>query len=202
MAQNFTETKTIQGDGDPGDGDALCTNLATFPIGTIYINSLTGKTFVRNTITDDGVAADWVSQEGGGGDNFANADLTLDGNRTHDLDGNTLAIQQGGVDFLSIDPTAGSEQAALGVVNTTGDGNFSGVEFGAQNTETSFLLSSVFNNGAKTVQIESFADATIARLTHTADEHVFVGAVILPTSDPGVEGALWNNAGTPAISAG
>ena len=26
--------------------------------------------------------------------------------------------------------------------------------------------------------------------------------IIIPTSDPGVAGALWNNAGTPAISAG
>lgn len=28
------------------------------------------------------------------------------------------------------------------------------------------------------------------------------GALILPVADPGVNGALWNNAGTVAISAG
>lgn len=28
------------------------------------------------------------------------------------------------------------------------------------------------------------------------------GAIILPTADPGVAGALWNNAGTIAVSAG
>lgn len=66
MASNFINTgaNVIQGDGDPANGDGICTNLALFPVGAVYINSQTGKLFVRNTA--DGVAADWVSQSSGG----------------------------------------------------------------------------------------------------------------------------------------
>jgi hypothetical protein len=66
MATDFKQINglLLQGEGDPTDGDALSTYVPGYPIGTIYVNNSTGKLFVRDAV--NGVAADWVSQSGGG----------------------------------------------------------------------------------------------------------------------------------------
>jgi hypothetical protein len=64
MANNFKNVGTvIGGDGDPSNGDGLCTNLSLFPINSVYINNTTGKVWSRDAAA--GVAADWVGQSGG-----------------------------------------------------------------------------------------------------------------------------------------
>lgn len=53
--------------------------------------------------------------------------------------------------------------------------------------------------GAVTVNSTYATDATIGgNLTAAGSANVFV----VPTSDPGVAGALWNNGGTLSVSAG
>lgn len=53
--------------------------------------------------------------------------------------------------------------------------------------------------GAITVNTTIGTDVTVGGdLTATGTANV----IVIPTSDPGVAGAIWNNAGTLAISAG
>ena len=62
---------------------------------------------------------------------------------------------------------------------------------------TTFSGPVVSNNGFTGAVTATTVTATGA-LTATATDNVFV----VPTSDPGVAGALWNNAGTLSVSAG
>jgi hypothetical protein len=62
---------------------------------------------------------------------------------------------------------------------------------------TTFSGPVVSNNGFTGAVTATTVTATGA-LTATATDNVFV----VPTSDPGVAGALWDNAGTLSVSAG
>lgn len=62
---------------------------------------------------------------------------------------------------------------------------------------TTFSGPVVSNNGF-TGSVTATTITATGTLTATATDNVFV----VPTSDPGVAGALWNNAGTLSVSAG
>lgn len=55
--KTFLAAKAM-GTGAPADGDAICTDLALFPIGSEYLDTTNSKLWRR--ITADGDAADWV----------------------------------------------------------------------------------------------------------------------------------------------
>lgn len=142
---------------------------------------------------------------------------------THTADTHTF----NGKDILGAASESGAESATISwqATQSTGDGNSSALAVTANPSYGEYSLSAFFNDGDARVSIDGDADVNLANLshlarhsgneskielsatsigtsiTHTADTHVFVGAVMLPTSDPGVPGAIWNNAGTPAISA-
>ena len=52
--------------------------------------------------------------------------------------------------------------------------------------------------------VTSAGGVTAAEIAITGDADLLGSAnvIIIPTSDPGVAGAIWNNAGTLAVSAG
>lgn len=103
-------------------------------------------------------------------------------------------------ELLSADASTGISQ--IRSFRNEDDGNETILKTTADDTRAEFRAIANFNDGVKEVNIIGLADAATSSLTYTADTHTFIGAVLLPTSDPGVAGALWNNAGTPAISAG
>jgi len=93
-----------------------------------------------------------------------------------DLDGNTLQIQQGGNNFLELNPTAGEEIARLQVNNLTGDGNQA--YFSAFTTNTDATATIGVSLGFETESyITAFADATTSTIQYTADSHTFNGNV-------------------------
>ncbi len=56
-----------------------------------------------------------------------------------------------------------------------------------------------FQGAVTATTIDASGDATIlGELSATGTANV----IVIPTSDPGVAGAIWNNSGTLAISAG
>ncbi len=52
--------------------------------------------------------------------------------------------------------------------------------------------------GAVTVTATFGANTSVTNISATGTANV----IVIPTTDPGVAGAIWNNAGTLAISAG
>ena len=54
------------------------------------------------------------------------------------------------------------------------------------------------STGAVTVTATFGANTSVTNISATGTANV----IVIPTSDPGVAGAIWNNAGTLAISAG
>ena len=174
MAQNFRQTISVQGDGAPTDGDGLSTNLAIFPIGRIYVDSLTATLYVRNT--DVGVAADWV-EGGSAGDSFYGNDGTLTGDRAVALNGNSISFNQGVNSFLSLDPTANAESATLQAYNTTGSDNSAVFQAVTTDLTAEVDISAFFNGGAKAATIELLTDTTTSTIDYTADQHIFTGNV-------------------------
>lgn len=136
---------------------------------------------------------------GGGGSGTEGINRAGD-NLTYAADSHTFEGKQFLVTSQDVEGTSPSSR--IRSVNTIGDGNSGSVEANASDTEGSFSLNADFNDGTKSATILASSTTSGSSITHTAEQHVFVGAVILPTSDPGVVGALWNNAGTPAISTG
>lgn len=125
---------------------------------------------------------------GGGGSSLfpVTGTGTATGDVTGDLDGHTLSVQQGGQNFLLIDPTTNLEAATLQAYNTTGDGNYGYINFSTTDIAASFTLYASFNDGVKDASITANADATTATLTYTADTHQFAGNVGIgatPTAD-------------------
>lgn len=90
---NSLSATTISGGTFFGDGSNLTGVIST-----------TGGTYTVSgaTLSLDQSDGSSVSITGVTGQNFANTDLTLTGNRTHDLDGNTLTFDNGGI--ISINP--------------------------------------------------------------------------------------------------
>lgn len=190
MANNFRQLNNniSAGDGAPADGDALATNLAAFPIDYIYIDSTTGTVYARNA--ENAVAADWVSQAGGGGGTtIYTGDGSLAGNRIVDLDGNTLEFKQGANNFLSIDPTADSEQSILRAYNTTDDDNYGQFHALTSATDATAKMLAAFNE-VKLAQIQAFADASSSSITSTADAHIYVGVQEFADNAAAITGGL------------
>lgn len=107
-----------------------------------------------------------------------------------DLDGNTLSVQQGGVDLLLIDPTAGSETGLIRAFNLTGDDNQSRGLFQTSDTEATFQILADFNDGVKSASIAGFADASASSITHTADSHIFNGVQEFADNAAAITGGL------------
>jgi hypothetical protein len=80
--------------------------------------------------------------------NFANADLTFTGDRTHELDGHSLLIQDGN-NFINLNPISGNEFIELGANNGTG---FSGVLI-QSNIANGYKFGLQANDGVNDVQI-------------------------------------------------
>lgn len=112
---------------------------------------------------------------GGGATTIYTGDGVLSGNRTIDLDGNSLVIQQSGQTYFSLAPTAGSESVFFQASNFTDDGNTSVMSASTTDTSASLFFNANFNDGAKTAEVYAFADATTSTITHTADTHTFNG---------------------------
>lgn len=175
MASNFRQSRIVVGDGNPADGDGICTNLSLFPINTLYINSETGAVFVRNTA--NGNAADYV--QGAGGSSFL--PITGTGTATGDvfgeLDGNSFNIRHNGNNFILVDPTPDSEQAFFRALNTT-DFDNSG-EFVGNTTagDAVAYMTAVFNGGEKLAKIQAESNETESLLKYDADKHRFSSGV-------------------------
>lgn len=143
-----------------------------------------GSSYTARSFTDKNYVDSSIAAGGGGSDgNFAENDLTFDGNRTHALAGNTLSINQGANSFLGIDPTAGSEASFLRAYNTTDDDNVSTFLAGTQNTQADFTIVASFNNNVKLAGITGQADATTATLIILAEDGITFTGNILPVSD-------------------
>lgn len=189
MASHFLQLndRISQGEGDPADGDALCTSLSLFPVGAIYINNDTGKLFARNAA--DGVAADWVSQSGGeGGDSLfpTTGTGTATGAVIGELAGFDLSVQTAGFIplYLSI-----SESQILSY-NSTGDGNQARYSAATSATDATSRFDANFNDGVKLARIDAFADASASSITHTADSHIFIGVQEFADNAAAITGGL------------
>lgn len=117
-----------------------------------------------------------LAEAGGSGGGWAvTGTTTLTGAATIDLDGNTLSFQQGGNNFISIDPSSGSESALLQSINTTDGWNVGNLSAYTTNTQGNFALQADFNDNTKHAQIAGYANVTESEITYTADTHVFSG---------------------------
>lgn len=76
-----TGVPTIPTSTDHNNGDWLDTDIYE---GELYMDLNTGQTYTRSGST--------IITAGKGSENFANADLVLDGTRLHDLNGNAILI--------------------------------------------------------------------------------------------------------------
>lgn len=113
-----------------------------------------------------------------------------------DLDGNTLSVQHGGLNFLFIDPTVNDESAALAAYNTTGFGNYARIQNLANDVRTQFTIDGNFNDGTKVSSIVGFADATTSTITYSADTHTFNGDNYLHRSGTAMADGAAAEAGT------
>lgn len=108
---------TIPASTDHRNGDWIATDIYE---GELYMDTNTGQTYTRSGST--------IITAGKGAENFANADLTLTGNRIHDLDDNYVFLNNGnvitsantGTAILAI--TADGAYPALSADNTNGSG--------------------------------------------------------------------------------
>lgn len=96
---------TIPASSDHRNGDWIATDIYD---GELYLDIATGIIYTSN----GGV----IQKAGKMSDNFANADLTLNGTRTHDLNGNILFISEASKEYLSM----GTGTAELGYINSPG----------------------------------------------------------------------------------
>lgn len=174
---------------DIGSTDGSSTRGIAFTQGNINVYNLTdpGATTYKIAVIDSTTQSMyWISQSvlgGGGGSSFlpVTGTGTATGNITGDLDGNTLTIEQGGLYWLLLNPTAGSEQASLRAFNTTGSGNQGVLGLNATNTLAVATLTSDFDGASQLSRIELATDATTSTATYTAGTHTFVGTVTIPT---------------------
>lgn len=174
---------------DIGSTDGSSTRGIAFTQGNINVYNLTdpGATTYKIAVIDSTTQSMyWISQSvlgGGGGSSFlpVTGTGTATGNITGDLDGNILSIEEGGLYWLLLNPTAGSEQASLRAFNTTGSGNQGVLGLNATNTLAVATLTSDFDGASQLSRIELATDATTSTATYTAGTHTFVGTVTIPT---------------------
>lgn len=96
-------------------------------------------------------------------------DGSLSSDRTVDLNSKFLKFEEGGNDFLRINPTVGSEQVFLQSSNSTGGGNNAGINSSVSNGNAETELVASFNGNAKLSYIDMQADATGATLLIKSD---------------------------------
>ena len=111
--------------------------------------------------------------------NIYTVDDALDGDRTVDFGGNFLKLQQGGNNFLELDPTSGSELAILRAYNTTDGDNYGHFYAATSNTAISVQMLASFNGGAGEAYITALASNVGTSLSYLADTHSFEGTVTL-----------------------
>jgi hypothetical protein len=92
----------------------------------------------------------------------------------------THILQGNGYEALNVQTSAGNESGVLRARNTTGNGNQGQVDVQATNTDVTSTIKANFNDGVKLAQIQAFADATTATITHTADTHNINGDINAP----------------------
>lgn len=187
---NWTSAMSYTGNGTSAYGNITLREFSTGAGNTVTLSPLDMAGDIE-LFLPEGSNGDTLSTKayarsvggGGGSDgNFAENDLTFDGNRAHALAGNTLSINQGANSFLSIDPTAGAEVSFLRAFNTTADDNVAQFLTATTNDESTVTFLADFNNGVKAAQILGSANTTESTLAYTADTHTFTGS-ILPVSD-------------------
>lgn len=147
-----------------------------------------------------------ISASGGGGDNFANADLNLTGNRVQDLSGYTFTMSGSGSIILGDASTnivsIGSGATAVldigdGVAAALGlrIGNNATCEIKIGDNSNSLIYIGKLSTGGIEIGDGISGDVSI--------KNSVSGQIImpsLPTSDPSITGALWNDSGTVKVS--
>lgn len=185
MAQGYKETKSIQGDGAPTTGDALCTNLSLFPIGTIYTDSVTGIVYVRNAAA--GVEADWVSSSGEeGGSSYLVYTALISQLGIDDPQTITSGLLTIGVSYQIDTYVSGDDFTNVGAPS-----NESGVRFVATGTTPAIWTNETeigFNTGAPIV-VSINQDGEIAPLQNTLGSDIFWAY-----EDVGIYNAVCENA--------
>lgn len=118
-------------------------------------------------LSTNGTTTVWSAA--GGGQNFATADLTFTGDRTHDLDGNQLEIQQDGANWIVLNP--GGEQAFIRAFNPTGAGNSGLIESTTGNAFGQVTLQGIYNDGGNLASIQILAHSTNSQILASANEY-------------------------------
>lgn len=152
------------------------------------VQTVTGGQILQLPDESDTLAThQWVLAHaggGGGGNTIYTADDALASDRTVDLNGKVLILNDISTNnaSLEINPQVGSS-AIIGTANDpTGDGNSGIFIIGSTPTQGTVSLATVFNGGATTVGIIAMtADATNTRNEYTADTHTFTGNVLIGT---------------------
>lgn len=166
----------VRGTGRFSDSLTLltATNTADTTGYDVVLRRRTGGTLTRVS------ASELLAFGGGGGGGSSlfptTGTGTATGNVVGDLDGNTLEVQQNGVGFLTIDPTAGNEMSRLRSTNEV-TGNYAQVELLTAEEGVQFTISGDFD-GVNNIQIQGTAVSGSETLTYLADTHTFTGAVI------------------------
>lgn len=141
--------------------------LTSYGGGALYQNDT--SSFKPLVVGTDGKVyqSSWFGSGGGGGGiNIYNTDSLIASDRTVDLNGNFLKFQEGGTDFLSIDPTI-----FVSFFLQNNAGAESALEVNADGANSRFDLYS--NDGSNQVDIQGNPDPNT--ITHTAGTHIFQG---------------------------
>ena len=107
--------------------------------------------------------------------------LNFEANRTVNLAGSSLQIQDGGVDYLLLNPATGA--AEIKAFNNTDNGNQAQFHGEAESTQASFRVEADFNDGVKNASISGDVNATEAVIEYFADTHTFNGDILTATDN-------------------
>lgn len=142
----------------------------------ILVGEIGGSNITAGSLKLTIVISDLLIGSGGGGTdtNFATDDLTFTGNRTHNLNGNSLVIGNTAPYFI-----LDNGQVILQAYNSTGDGNRGRFIGNTTDTEANFTVKADFNDGVSIAAVTGRADATTNGLTYTGQLHQFTGGLIL-----------------------
>ena len=107
--------------------------------------------------------------------------LNFEANRTVNLAGSSLQIQDGGVDYLLLNPATGA--AEIKAFNNTDNGNQAQFHGEAESTQASFRVEADFNDGVKNASISGDVNATEAVIEYFADDNIFTGNILTATDN-------------------